>query len=214
MRVRNYFGIGLRCINCGGFLKQHIDVFDGDGKDDRDIYCPGCKKRVLTIEKDRKNYKFEVLCASCGERHKFTVSLRDAIHSGEKKFICRATGATALIIGQDKNIDNYMEKGLERDMKLAPNSDRTEAAAIFDTIAKAGGAFKDDIELFECLEHFKELSRENRINCECGENLIQLLVEEDGFRILCSACEKDIFFGFTDREGIEKIKNLTEIYLK
>ncbi len=215
MRVRNYIGIGIRCIHCGSFLKQHINIFfDGDGKDEKDIICPTCRKRIFTIEKDGRNYKLEALCASCGDRHRFVVPVREAIHTPEKRFICKVTGVTTLILGMDNNIESYMENCLEKEIKSASYDERNEASIIFDTIAKAGGVFADDRELFECLEKFKELSGSNRINCECGDNLIQLLVEEDGFRVICSTCERDMFFDFTTREGVEKIKKLSDIFLK
>ncbi len=213
MKVRNYISFGLRCSHCGSFQKKHINIFDGSGKDEKAVLCSACRRRICTVERDGRNYKIETSCAFCGDKHKYILPVSEVLHIPKKRLVCKATRATSMIIGRDKYIESFMKSELENEIKPAVYDERSEAAAIFDTVSMAGGAFENVNELYECLEHFKNLSADGRVGCECGESMIQLQVEEDGFRVICSTCGRDMFFDFTDREGIEYIRNISEIYL-
>lgn len=212
MKVRNYTVSVSRCPRCGNLERKRIYVFDGQDGSARIIRCSSCKKQICIIEKTKKDrYNIDLSCALCGEKHKMDIPVSEFWHTSEKKFVCSLSGMTTLALGDAENVERIVAENFLDDEGQMSNGD--EEDDLFEKLSQDEGAFSDSEEFYDCLEHFKHLSDENRINCDCGANLIQLQVEEDGFRIICSGCGREEFMEFTTRDGIEYIKSLSEIYL-
>ena len=221
MKVRNYTAVCLKCSHCGNIEKIKLNLFDFSGDDEKLIRCSKCDRVICKVDVDiHKKYKLEISCAECGSRHKFSIPISEFWHTNEKSFCCSFTEGIILAVGDYDCIEKVFNENLcfedddfEDDDKDAGFDSKSGAENIYNMISKDKAAFMDSDEFFECLEHFKFLSEENLIVCDCKGNAIQLQIEEDGFRLICSRCGREIFFDFSSREKIDKIMMLSEIRL-
>lgn len=215
MKVRNYAAVCLVCSHCGNIEKIRLNLFDFSGNDEKLIRCPKCNHIICKINTDmQKKYRLEVSCAECGGRHKFKIPVSEFWQTKEKFFCCSLTDKTAFAVGSDNSIENIIHSKCDgEDIRDTESGSMYDAENIYSMISKDNSAFINSEEFFNCLEHFRILSEENAVTCDCRGNAIQLQIEEDGFRIICQRCGRELFLDFSSREKIDKIMMLNEIRL-
>ena len=75
-------------------------------------------------------------------------------------------------------------------------------------------SFMETEQIFDVIDHFEALTQRGKINCKCGENNLNLQIEENGIRLCCSFCGREIFFGVSSFDELTAILRLSEINLE
>ena len=209
MKLRNFTAVGLTCPYCYKTEKKHIQAFEYSENGERVIRCSKCRRPILIINNAGVvDYKLDIPCSKCGEHHKFKMPVSQFWRTAEKQVFCPMLDEPVFVVGFDENVDRVLSEEFIDDDDENLNDDM-----LFSRLSESM-AFKSERELLDCFERFKLLTESGMVRCTCSGGVVQLLVEENGFRLVCTVCGREAFYGFSTRDEIEKILSLDEILLK
>lgn len=208
MIVKNYTVIGFQCPYCGSIEKHTLRLFEYSDGSEHEVRCSSCGRAVVCIERvGSSKYRLTLSCVECGERHKYTLTTGELWASGAKELRCLQTDDTAMVIGSSEHVDKILEEEFY-DIDYGDDDDD-----VADELARLLGTVGSTSDLLSVIEHFRELSDANKIECDCGERFIQLQIEEGGLRFCCPSCGRELFMDISTPEAIGEIMNMTELHL-
>jgi len=203
MIVRNYTTVGFQCFKCGNVQKKKLNTFEYSGNKMFNILCDSCNKSVASLERKGKDkYKFSFSCVECGSLHSCTFPVNEFWQTDLKKIKCPDTSDIAFVIGSDTNVLSVIEENF---LMSKPEEN---------AVASYVSSFMETEQIFDVIDHFEALTQRGKINCKCGENNLNLQIEENGIRLCCSFCGREIFFGVSSFDELTAILRLSEINLE
>lgn len=187
------------CPGCGEITYGEFSLFELSGGRGISVSCD-CKKSSLEIfYKNDTAYIVRVKCQVCEKNHEYAVQLSDLLHKRFLDFLCPELLMGLAFIGDRDKVENAIEE----------NNKYIKEILITCGIEHAG---KNGIPILKALDKIQLLSDDGGVRCECGSELIDLDVLENGIVLECCECGATAFFTADDiRE--EKFSDITEIVI-
>ena len=187
------------CPGCGEVAYGNFSLFELSGGRGIAVSCD-CKKSSLEIyPKSETNYAVKVKCQVCEKAHEFIVPLSDLLKKTFLDFVCPELLMGLAFVGSMAEV----EKAVEENNKYIKEILTTCG------IEHAG---KNGIPILKALDKIQILSDEGNVRCECGSDLIDLDVLENGIVLECCNCSATAFFTADDIRQ-ENFSDITEIVI-
>jgi len=187
------------CPGCGEIAYGEFSLFELSGGRGIAVSCD-CKKSSLEIfPKSDTAYAVRVKCQVCEKNHEYVLPLTELLKKTFLDFLCPELLMGLAFIGDKESV----EKAIEDNNKYIKEILTTCG------IEHAG---KNGIPILKALDKIQLLSDSGGVRCECGSELIDLDVLENGIVLECCECGATAFFTADDiRE--EKFSDITEIVI-
>ena len=203
MIVRNYTTVGFQCFKCGNVQNKKLNTFEYSGNKMFNILCDSCNKSIASLEKKGKDkYKFSFSCVECGYSHSCTFPVNEFWQTDLKKIKCPDTNDIAFVIGSESKVMPVIEENF-----LMSESEENDGTSYV-------SSYMGSEQIFDVIDHFEALTQMGKINCKCEENNLNLQIEENGIRLCCSYCGREIFFEVSSFDELKAILSLSEINIE
>lgn len=203
MIVRNYTTVGFQCFKCGNVQNKKLNTFEYSGNKMFNILCDSCNKSIASLEKKGKDkYKFSFSCVECGYSHSCTFPVNEFWQTDLKKIKCPDTNDIAFVIGSESKVMPVIEENF-----LMSESEENDGTSYV-------SSYMGSEQIFDVIDHFEALTQMGKINCKCEENNLNLQIEENGIRLCCSYCGREIFFEVSSFVELKAILSLSEINIE
>ena len=187
------------CPGCGEVTYGKFSLFELSGGRGISVSC-GCGKSSLDIMyKSDTSYVVSVKCQVCEKKHEFVVPLSELLHNHFMDFLCPELLMGLAFIGDRDKVEQAIEE----------NNNYIKDILTTCGIEHSG---KNGIAILKALDKMQQLSEEGCVRCECGSNLIDLDVLENGIVLECCECGATAFFTADDIRK-EKFSDITEILI-
>ena len=187
------------CPGCGEIAYGDFSLFELSGGRGISVSCD-CKKSSLAImPKNDTTYSVRVKCQVCEKNHEYAVPLSDLLRKNFLDFLCPELLMGLAFIGDSASV----EKAIEENNKYIKEILTTCG------IEHAG---KNGIPILKALDKIQLLSDGGGVRCECGSDLIDLDVLENGIVLECCECGATAFFTADDIRQ-ENFSDITEIVI-
>lgn len=187
------------CPGCGEIAYGDFSLFELSGGRGISVSCD-CKKSSLAImPKNDTTYTVCVKCQVCEKNHEYAVPLADLLRKNFLDFLCPELLMGLAFIGDSASV----EKAIEENNKYIKEILTTCG------IEHAG---KNGIPILKALDKIQLLSDKGGVRCECGSDLIDLDVLENGIVLECCECGATAFFTADDIRQ-ENFSDITEIVI-
>ncbi len=187
------------CPGCGEVTYGDFSLFELSGGRGVSVSC-SCGKSLLKIfTKNGTTYTVSVGCQVCETEHEYMVPLPDLLHKHFMDFLCPELLIGLVFIGDKEKVEHA----------ISENSKYIQEILTTCGIEHAG---KNGIAILKALDKIQLLSDNGCVSCECGSDIIDLDVLENGIVLECCTCGATAFFTADDiRE--EKFSDITEILI-
>ncbi len=187
------------CAGCGEVTYGEFSLFELSGGRGISVSCD-CGKSALNISsKNAKTYTVSVKCQVCEKNHEYAVNLADLLHKNYIDFLCPELLMGIAFIGNKEKIEHALEE----------NNKYIKEILTTCGIEHAG---KNGIVILKALDKIQLLSDDGGVRCECGSDIIDLDVLENGIVLECCKCGATAFFTADDIRR-EKFSDITEILI-
>lgn len=187
------------CPGCGEVAFGEFSLFELSGGRGVSVSCD-CGKSSLNIStKNGTTYTVSVKCQVCEKEHFYAVSLSDLLHKHFLDFLCPELLMGLAFIGDKDNVEHAVSEN-EKYIKEILTTCGIEHAG------------KNGISILKALDKIQLLSDDGGVVCECGSDLIDLDVLENGIVLECCKCGATAFFTADDIRK-ENFSDITEILI-
>ncbi len=191
--------IAYVCPGCGEIAYGEFSLFSLSGGRGISVSCD-CKKSELKISyKSANTYSVSLRCQVCEKNHDYAVPLSELLHKHFLDFLCPELLMGLVFIGDKEKVEHAVEE----------NNKYIKEILTTCGIEHAG---KNGIPILKALDKIQLLSDEGGVRCECGSDLIDLDVLENGLVLECCKCGATAFFTADDIRK-EKFSDITEIVI-
>ncbi len=189
------------CSQCSKFEEFEINLFKLK-KDLELIVRSSCSDEYISVKTyDYKTFYFSVPCIACNTRHVYKYTLSAILKNKRKKFRCRLSNLDILCIGEEKYIEDIVEKST-RDLN--------------EIMAKCG--FDEYIEnpnlMIKTLDKIHEIAEKGNLYCDCGGREIDINLFSDRIELRCIKCHSvNIIYAenYSDYKNLIN-KNMIELH--
>ena len=187
------------CPGCGEITYGEFSLFELSGGRGISVSCD-CKKSSLEIfYKSDTIYTVSVRCQVCEKNHEYAVPLYDLLHKHFLDFLCPELLTGLAFIGDRDKVEHAIEENNKYIKEIL-------------TTCGLEHTGKDGIIILKALDKIQLLSDEGNVRCECGSDLVDLDVLENGIVLECCECGATAFFTSDDIRK-EKFSDITEIVI-
>ncbi|HEX2946841.1 MAG TPA: hypothetical protein VHT96_12885 [Clostridia bacterium] len=187
--------IAYKCNSCGSFEFFNISLFTLLHKKNYCLSCR-CKKSRITIKQEgENNFLISIPCIGCGNDHTYLFTKKSILLGDPIAVNCPETGMEICFVGRDeavrKKVDSLEEK--------------------LDEIINMYGyeSYFDNTQvMFDTLNHIHDIALKGNLQCECGNNDVELVLLSDCILLRCVKC------GSSKKIQASKNKDLKEILMK
>lgn len=188
------------CPSCGEVAFGNFSLFELSGGRGLTVSC-GCGKSTLKIAyKSGTTYSVIVKCQVCEKEHEYAMPLSDLLHNHFLDFSCPELLMGLAFIGDEDKVKHAVSE----------NNKYIKEILITCGLEHAG---KNGITILKALDKIQQLSDDGGLACECGSNLIDLDVLENGIVLECCTCGATAFFTADDIRQ-ENFSDITEILIR
>ena len=187
------------CSGCGEVTYGEFSLFELSGGRGISVSCDCGKSELKILSKNGKMYTVSVKCQVCEKNHDYIVPLTDLLHKKFIDFLCPELLMGLAFVGDKEKIENA----------VAENNKYVKEILTTCGIEHAG---KNGIAILKALDKIQLLSDEGGVRCECGSDLIDLDVLENGIVLECCKCGATAFFTADDIRK-ENFSDITEILI-
>lgn len=200
MITRSKTTVGFQCPVCGRIQTRELNAF-AVGKEKYQLNCRECQRPFGELIRDEKQcYHMSVVCIDCLTPHTFKVKCGDFWHSRLKTFDCPNGGEMIFAIGEKEQVAQTLEENFYLEEEELAEQGRTPAAGVV-------------ADFMAVIEHFKYLSQEGRLTCECANPQIQLKVGEGCIELSCVHCGRSRLLDVSSRENMLAIQKMASFHL-
>lgn len=162
---------GYLCPKCGRPVMGTRSVFALEASD-AEIACD-CGKSVLRTKYDGTRWQVYVPCCLCGETH-MAVCPPERVLRGASALACAKTKQFCCFIGPEGTVEKQL-----RELAVLAEKEKRED----------GGAFSDNIIMYEILSELKDIaSRPGGITCACGSERCGMEIRRSSVDLICRDC--------------------------
>lgn len=134
-----------------------------------------CAQSSLTVEAGEQEFRLEVPCGVCGEKHTAQCASDRFLHGRGVGFACPQTKQLCGFVGELTAVERAV--------------DQLSEAAAKERAQEDGAAFADNTIMYEVLSELKEIAaRENGITCACGSAAYAMEVRPTCVDLICKSC--------------------------
>ena len=187
------------CSGCGEVTYGDFSLFELSGGRGISVSCDCGKSQLKIFPKNEKIYTVSVKCQVCEKDHEYAVPLTDLLQKRFMDFLCPELLMGLVFIGDKDKAENAVFE----------NNKYVKEILTTCGIEHAG---KNGIAILKALDKIQLLSDEGGVRCECGSDLIDLDVLENGIVLECCDCGATAFFT-ADNIREEKFSDITEILI-
>jgi hypothetical protein len=188
--------IAFKCSACGKIRYDNINIFEKN----KAVICD-CKEDSLQINYKNKEYIINIKCFACNKYHIYTIKAKDFWDEKVIKFSCPDTKIQVGYIGKDDLIrdalDNY-------ELRLDSILDE------YDNFEKY---FKNDVVMLNVVNIIHDMAEAGNVKCTCGENRIELDIENDRVILQCAKCDNFEYVFASTNMHLKYIERKKEIIL-
>lgn len=175
MLIDTSVAIAYKCSSCGTFEFFNISLFSILYKKESMFTCRCNKSSIVITRESQKNFKIRIPCIGCGNEHEFIFSRKDFLYKDINVFCCPETGMKQCIVGNDEKVRRRIDT-LERE---------------FDELIDKFGYdnyFENTQVMFDALNKIHDIAEQGNLDCECGNNDIELMLLSDSIHLKCNNC--------------------------
>lgn len=132
-----------------------------------------CGRSELTAEPSARAYRVTVPCGVCGGEHRAEVAPESLLEGSGVALACPETRQLCCYIGERYRVERSLS-ALERTLEKEKE--------------REGGAFTDDIIMYEVLSELRDIAARGGISCACGSAGCSLEVHGAAVDLICPAC--------------------------
>lgn len=187
------------CPGCGEVAYGVFSLFELSGGRGISVSCDCGKSQLNIFSKNAKNYIVSVICQVCEKNHEYAVSINDLLRKSFLDFVCPELLMGLAFVGNKDAVENAVDE----------NNKYVKEILTTCGIEHAG---KNGIAILKALDKIQLLSDDGGVTCECGSDLIDLDVLENGIVLECCKCGATAFFTADDIRK-EKFSDITEILI-
>ncbi|EOD01912.1 hypothetical protein [Caldisalinibacter kiritimatiensis] len=199
MVVNTNIAFAIKCDICGQLKEYNMSLFDFKKNKVIDLECTCGEANAIVQTKDYKNFWLQIPCFECQDIHVFKYTLKQLV-KGNIITRCVETGKEIAFIGSPQDV-----KELVNEYKGETNDLLTELG-FYDY-------FVNSEVMIQCINKIRDLEREDKIKCECGNNSIEVNIYEDRIELKCRECES-IQVIYAENEGdLENLLNKKSILM-
>ncbi len=191
--------IAYVCPGCGEVAYGDFSIFGLSGGRGISVSCDCGRSSLEMSTKNGTTYQIVAKCQVCEQNHIYAVTLNDLMHQRILEYSCPEILMGLVFIGKRENVEHAVDE----------NNKYIKEVLTTCGIEHAG---KDGITILKALDKIQELSDEGGLSCECGSNLIDLEVLENGIVLECCTCGAKAFFTADDIRQ-ENFSDITEILI-
>lgn len=136
------------------------------------VVC-SCGHGELTAELVGDHYRVTVPCGVCGGEHRAEVPARKLLEGEGVALACPETRQLCCYIGETGRVEAALRE-LEITVEKNKESD--------------GGAFVDNVIMYEVLSELKEIAARGGISCACGAKGCAMEVHGTAVDLVCGSC--------------------------
>ncbi|MFW6308775.1 MAG: hypothetical protein ACOC1S_02025 [bacterium] len=192
--------VAVRCLDCGPFTIEKVNIFQISGNRDYEIKCECEQKKASIRKKGPRNVEIDYYCPVCDSEHRQLISAsRFWSNNAENPLICKATG---------------LNLGYYGDYQLIKKREMEEKEEMESLVAELGPEeFTNPEIILEVLDYLHDLAARDSLQCECHSLDINISLFQDNMKLQCKNCGNFIIVPTTSREDLEDFKKLTKLTL-
>jgi len=233
--IKKNVTIAYRCSSCAREIGISLSVFDLSTP--LLSYPCSCKSSALKIElTDDKKIRLTVPCVACGTEHHYRLNASLVFEKDLFVLQCATTGFDVCFIGDEDKVVSALEKSNEEFIKALEEMYDEEYIDEYDDTADL-----DDCEhvhshdcdcedghkktltpittqncfnpvvVFEMMFIIKELAKDGKIYCGCGERNVTVGLGFETIEFSCPTCKKTRSFAARAESDRAFLEDLTEI---
>lgn len=192
--------IAYKCSSCGTFEFFYISLFSLLYKKECLLTCR-CNKSSISITRENfKDFRVKIPCIGCGSEHTFVLCRKDFLYKDISIFYCPVTGMQNCFIGSDDKVSRKIDN-LEKE---------------FDELIDKFGYdnyFKNTQVMFDSLNIIHDIAEKGNLECQCGNNDIELILLSDKIHLECRKCGGKRIVNAASNKDLKDIFNKRHILL-
>ncbi len=149
-----------------------------------------CGHGELTAEPMTDHYRVTVPCGLCGGEHRAEVPSEQVLRGSGVGLACPESGQLCCYIGEPDQVRRALRE-LEITVEKKKESD--------------GGAFVDDVIMYEVLSELKDIAARGGINCACGSRGCAVEVHGAAVDLVCPACKGRLRLPAATDEDLDRL---------
>lgn len=191
----------LRCPTCNKIDFYVLSLFAFAGSKTLSLNC-SCGTPLLTLgTRDRQNFWVQVHCAICEEKHLFYHRRQDFWGNNQLvELNCEETGLATGFIGSKARVRESVR-----------NQDRSLAEMAADL--GFTDYFEDPESMYEVLDTLYSLAEKGHLNCQCGNQNIEIEIFADRLELHCEYCSIVGLLMVGDENAVQRMKRAKEVKL-
>ncbi len=200
MILKKETAVALRCLDCGPFYLEKINVFQLSDKRGCQIICPCGQKKAVISRLGKLNLEICYYCPVCEKQHtQILKTSRFWASDSENPLICKSTG---LNLGYFGDYHKLKEKEIKekKEMELL-------------TRELGSDDFSNPEVILEALDYIHDLAAEGSLHCECQALHIDINLSRENIRLECASCGNFVIIPTARRQDLKNLRKLTELKL-
>lgn len=188
------------CPFCSNISSKVISVFNFSGADKVRLICPthGCHETCVNIQQKNSNYKLDIECPLCGEKHSYTISRESFWNRPLITYKCPVAGIDIFFAGEREKVEKVLDENTDMYSDIIDDLD-DEADESLNI-------------LYIMIERLHSMKDNHKILCSCGGEEADLNVVNNNIVLTCRRCKKSKIIETTD-ENLTMILNAHAIII-
>lgn len=167
--------IAYKCTSCGSFEFFNISLFTLLHKNNYSLSCR-CKKSWITIKQEgENNFLISIPCIGCGSEHTYLFTKKGILSGDPIAVNCPETGTQICFVGRDEAVRKKVDS-LEEELDEMINMYGYESY------------FDNTQVMFDTLNCIHDIALKGNLQCECGNNEVELVLLSDCILLRCVKC--------------------------
>ena len=201
MVINRFTTIAVRCLDCGPFTVEKINIFFLSGTDEYQVRCSCGHKKARISRSEGRKIEIYYYCPVCNREHRQLIpGTRFWSNADEYPLVCRVTGL---------NLGYYGQHQLIKKRELEEKKEMESLVSEF-----GSDDFSNPEVILEVLDYLHDLAAQGALRCECGSVDINISLCNDKLKLLCGDCTNFIIVPASSREELNDLKTLPELELK
>ena|GEM_PF-160267 len=167
--------LAFRCPACNGMDFHCLSLFSFSGSKKQSLIC-SCGAEILQIStKDYASFHLQVQCMMCETRHLWYYQRKELWSNNLTCFSCPETQLEIGCAGPKEKVKQFV---LYQERSLGEVAEEL----------RRKGYFKNPDLIYKALENLNILAETGRLQCQCGNQSLEMGIFPDNIHLRCSHC--------------------------
>ncbi|MGE5558621.1 MAG: hypothetical protein ACM3WV_08405 [Bacillota bacterium] len=191
--------VALRCPLCGRFNLHDFTVFSFQDHKMRVTCACGFHKMIITARR-HKDYLLHIPCIICETNHELILDFNRFWHHDTITFTCTDTGIELGYLGEREDVAAIINKAKDNIQSVVND-------AGFDDY------FSNPEIMYKVLSRLHKLADDKRLQCECGNDNIEVDIFPDKLELRCASCGSVGLIYAETREDLTALERMEKLLL-